>query len=70
MPDFLLSVGAALLVVVASLGAAYALSLSSAQKQRHLPPGPKPSLFLGNLLDVPKELPWIVYRDWGRLYGT
>ncbi|KAH9929491.1 cytochrome P450 [Epithele typhae] len=41
----------------------------SGQKRGRLPPGPKPSWFLGNLGDIPKELPWVVYRDWGLLYG-
>ncbi|KAI0745837.1 cytochrome P450 [Earliella scabrosa] len=34
-----------------------------------LPPGPKPLPLLGNLLDIPKEQPWVAYRDWAAKYG-
>jgi hypothetical protein len=33
------------------------------------PPGPKPLLILGNLLDVPPSSPWLVYTSWRRQYG-
>jgi len=34
------------------------------------PPGPPSWPIVGNLLDVPKEAPWIAYRDMSKKYGT
>ena len=34
------------------------------------PPGPPPRPILGNLLDVPKEAPWVAYADMSKKYGT
>ncbi|KAF8158927.1 hypothetical protein K438DRAFT_1450456, partial [Mycena galopus ATCC 62051] len=34
-----------------------------------LPPGPKPMFIMGNLHDIPKEVPWITYTEWGKRYG-
>lgn len=41
------------------------------RKNKHLPPGPKPTFILGNLFDVPGDssAPWKVYAQWGKLYG-
>jgi len=33
------------------------------------PPGPPPRPIIGNLLDVPKEVPWIAYADMSKRYG-
>ncbi|KAJ6466256.1 cytochrome P450 [Mycena sanguinolenta] len=33
------------------------------------PPGPPPYAFIGNFLDLPKELPWLTYTKWGMQYG-
>ncbi|KAJ7653505.1 cytochrome P450, partial [Mycena rosella] len=33
------------------------------------PPGPKPRFIIGNLYDIPAELPWLTYADWGKQYG-
>jgi hypothetical protein len=33
------------------------------------PPGPKPLPFIGNLLDMPKEKDWEIYRMWNERYG-
>ena len=33
------------------------------------PPGPPPRPMIGNLLDVPKEAPWIAYADMTKRYG-
>ncbi|KAJ7366634.1 cytochrome P450 [Mycena albidolilacea] len=33
------------------------------------PPGPKPKLIMGNFHDIPTELPWVTYMEWGRQYG-
>ena len=34
-----------------------------------LPPGPPALPLIGNLLDYPKVLPWLTFRDMGRKYG-
>jgi len=34
------------------------------------PPGPLSWPIVGNLFDVPKEAPWIAYRDMCKKYGT
>ena len=33
------------------------------------PPGPPSRPMIGNLLDVPKEAPWIAYADMSKRYG-
>ncbi len=33
------------------------------------PPGPPPQPIIGNLLDVPKNAPWIGYSDMSKKYG-
>jgi hypothetical protein len=33
------------------------------------PPGPPSLPIVGNLLDVPKEAPWIAYADMSKKYG-
>ncbi|KAJ3563355.1 hypothetical protein NP233_g8990 [Leucocoprinus birnbaumii] len=45
---------------------AYRLSLN---RNKHLPPGPKPHFLLGNLFDVPTDAAWKVYAEWGKKYG-
>ncbi|KAH6899266.1 cytochrome P450 98A3 [Coprinopsis sp. MPI-PUGE-AT-0042] len=34
-----------------------------------LPPGPKGLPLLGNIFDIPREKPWKVYNEWGKVYG-
>ena len=33
------------------------------------PPGPKGYPIIGNLLDMPTELPWRTYMQWGQKFG-
>ncbi|KAF8158964.1 cytochrome P450 [Mycena galopus ATCC 62051] len=33
------------------------------------PPGPKPRFITGNFFDIPTELSWITYAEWGKQYG-
>ncbi|PPQ98487.1 hypothetical protein CVT26_013888 [Gymnopilus dilepis] len=33
------------------------------------PPGPKPLPLIGNVYDVPRDVPWKVFEEWGRKYG-
>ncbi|KIJ36421.1 hypothetical protein M422DRAFT_179389, partial [Sphaerobolus stellatus SS14] len=32
-------------------------------------PGPKPKPIISNLLNLPKDHPWLTYREWARTYG-
>ena len=34
-----------------------------------LPPGPKGWPVIGNLFDMPREKPWVVYHEWSKIYG-
>ncbi|KAG2067299.1 cytochrome P450 [Suillus decipiens] len=34
-----------------------------------LPPGPSPNFFTGNLHQLPKKEPWVVYAAWAEIYG-
>ncbi|OCH89273.1 cytochrome P450 [Obba rivulosa] len=47
----------------------HAKSSHSATLRFPLPPGPKPLPLIGNVLDVPKTLPWRTYADWRKSYG-
>ena len=39
------------------------------RKRLPLPPGPKGYLIIGNLLDVPKVMPWKAFGEWAKKYG-
>ncbi|KAJ7658598.1 cytochrome P450 [Mycena olivaceomarginata] len=45
------------------------LLLWKATSRLPYPPGPKPKLIMGNFHDIPTELPWVTYTEWGRQYG-
>ncbi|RPD62686.1 CyP450 monooxygenase [Lentinus tigrinus ALCF2SS1-7] len=45
------------------------LSWRARSKGRPLPPGPQPFPVVGNLLDIPKSMPWEAYRDLSVRYG-
>ncbi|KAJ7651122.1 cytochrome P450 [Roridomyces roridus] len=34
-----------------------------------LPPGPKGLFLIGNIFDVPRQSPWLTFREWGRKWG-
>ncbi|TFK92043.1 cytochrome P450 [Polyporus arcularius HHB13444] len=44
-------------------------SRRSSRRPGPFPPGPKPLPVFGNLLHIPKEQPWVTYRDWAQQYG-
>ncbi|RPD56282.1 cytochrome P450 [Lentinus tigrinus ALCF2SS1-7] len=62
------------LIVVGIIAGALFLFLlrsrrSSSRRGLPLPPGPKPLPFLGNLLHIPQDYPWVKYREWAEQYG-
>jgi hypothetical protein len=57
----------ALLILLAIAGL---LKRWKATSQFPYPPGPKPRFILGNFYDIPSELPWITYTEWGKQYGA
>ena len=34
------------------------------------PPGPRPLPILGNILDIPKQFPWLAYAKFSETYGS
>ncbi|KDQ63502.1 hypothetical protein JAAARDRAFT_147890 [Jaapia argillacea MUCL 33604] len=55
-------------IAIASL-VAYVLWSTSQAPRLPLPPGPKGLPFIGNVRDLPKELPWLTYTEWAANYG-
>lgn len=45
------------------------LVLLASRRRRRLPPGPKPSLIVGNLLQIPINRPWERYHEWLNAYS-
>jgi hypothetical protein len=35
-----------------------------------LPPGPKPLPIVGNVLDMPPEMEWLTFTEWGKRFGV
>lgn len=54
----------AVLILVALL-----LARRSFNKALPYPPGPKPLPFLGNVLDIPRDSPWLTFSQWAKEYG-
>ncbi|KAF7348419.1 hypothetical protein MSAN_01796100 [Mycena sanguinolenta] len=64
--DYLLAVAvSAILLAVIGL-----LQRQKATSRLPFPPGPKPRFLVGNLFDIPTEMPWITYTEWGKQYGN
>ena len=61
------------LIALAGLFCMFICFVTVSRHTRHrggpLPPGPAPLPVIGNLLDMPKERPWVAYRDWSHKYG-
>lgn len=45
------------------------LRLGRARRRASYPPGPKPRLLIGNLLDIPKEFEHIHFKEMSSQYG-
>ena len=57
-------------LVILSFGwLAFYFLLSKRRPRMSLPPGPKSLPILGNLLDMPKDKPWVKYSQWSEEYG-
>ncbi|KAJ3758757.1 cytochrome P450 [Lentinula raphanica] len=56
-------------LILATLALPIFVLLYRRNTQLRLPPGPKPLPFIGNVLEIPTERPWIKYAEWGRIYG-
>ncbi|KAH8994594.1 cytochrome P450 [Lactarius akahatsu] len=58
-------------IIMASLFLLLLITFRDYKRRRGLPypPGPKPWPIIGNLLDSPKQLPWIAYTEMSKKYG-
>jgi hypothetical protein len=75
MPDIQISIPPIALSVAAFSTAAIGMYVgsryfSAVNERRPLPPGPKPSLFIGNLLDLPSHHAYDTFSEWARVYGA
>ncbi|KAF9527231.1 cytochrome P450 [Crepidotus variabilis] len=39
------------------------------RRRQRLPPGPRPLPIIGNVHQMPKEMPWVVFSSWAKTYG-
>ncbi|KAJ6508469.1 cytochrome P450 [Mycena sanguinolenta] len=58
-----------LAVAVSTILLAVVVKRWKATSRLPFPPGPKPRFLVGNLFDIPTEMPWITYTEWGKQYG-
>ncbi|KAJ7218143.1 cytochrome P450 [Mycena pura] len=57
-------------VFTGALLVATLLSVLSNRRTKRFPPGPRGWPLIGNVLDIPSEYPWKVYRQWGREFNS
>lgn len=57
------------LTALTALGALTWSLAKRSEARLPLPPGPKSLPLIGNLLDMPGEKDWLVYREWAKTYG-
>lgn len=59
------------LAIAAAVFAFYFLRIQATNpKNLPLPPGPKGLPFLGAIYDVPQDIAWKTFQDWGKKYGS
>ncbi|KAI0757953.1 cytochrome P450 [Fomes fomentarius] len=59
------------LAIAAAVFAFYFLRIRATNpKNLPLPPGPKGLPFLGAIYDVPQDIAWRTFQDWGKKYGN
>ncbi|VDC07379.1 unnamed protein product [Peniophora sp. CBMAI 1063] len=61
-----LNAGGAILAVASAVG----LLVLWFRRPTHLPPGPKPRFFFGNIYEIPRSHAWKVYMEWAKRYGS
>lgn len=57
------------LIAAATLGGLVVHQSLSLVKGKKLPPGPRRLPVIGNAHQLPTETPWIVFAEWGKIYG-
>ena len=58
------------LLVLLLIGAlTYWIDVNKRKRLRLVPPGPKALPIFGNIFDLPKEKPWVTYKEWAEKYG-
>ncbi|TFK23029.1 cytochrome P450 [Coprinopsis marcescibilis] len=71
LPDLQLSLPQVLAALGIPLAVLYTFTrLSRRRSELPLPPGPPKRFLLGNLLDIPKEFPYVTYTNWGKEYDS
>ncbi|KAI0040055.1 cytochrome P450 [Auriscalpium vulgare] len=63
------SLAATLLVFLASFYGLVYLNKRRLRKKHPYPLGPPPLPLIGNLLDLPRDTPWLTYAEWAKIYG-
>lgn len=55
-----------------AIGAVYFAyrALTKGKSPAHLPPGPKPAVFIGNVLQMPTSKQPETFREWAAVYGA